>query len=171
MYWTFTHPTPSMKYRSGKEIVWHFSYCAKQFLFYSRTDMSKKPVNLFQVSILIFFFVMKGLIIKVQYFMAVKKYVDGNYFYGSHNVLLVSIILWSNSEKESMAPSLYFPDSILSLQTDIHCLEILTKDWKDPNIPYLLHDHGVYRISEVTWYYFLQSSAKPNSLNMCKNIC
>lgn len=49
-----------------------------------------------------------------------------------------------------MAPSLYFPDSILSLQTDIHCLEILTKDWKDPNIPYLLRDHGVYRISEVT---------------------
>lgn len=34
---------------------------------------------------------MKGLIIKVQYFMAVKKYADGNYFYGAHFALLVSV--------------------------------------------------------------------------------
>lgn len=38
-----------------------------------------------------FSFVMKAFIIKVQYSMAVKKYIDGNYFYGSHNALLVSI--------------------------------------------------------------------------------
>lgn len=49
-----------MKDGSGKEIkrAWHISYCEKQFLFYSHTDMSKKPVNLksmLQVSILIFF--------------------------------------------------------------------------------------------------------------------
>lgn len=54
-----------MKDGSRREIrVWHFSYRANQFLFYSHTDMSKKPVNLksmFQVGILIFFLCDEGI--------------------------------------------------------------------------------------------------------------
>lgn len=34
---------------------------------------------------------MKGLIIKVQYFIVVKKYIDGNYFYEAHIALLISV--------------------------------------------------------------------------------
>lgn len=43
---------------------------------------------------------MKGLIIKVQYFMAVKKYADGNYFYGAHFALLVSVT-WLKQFREA----------------------------------------------------------------------
>jgi len=34
---------------------------------------------------------MKRLIIKMQYFMAVKIHIEGNYFYGAHVALLVFV--------------------------------------------------------------------------------
>lgn len=67
-----------MKDESGKEIMKYifFFFSVKLFLFYSHTDISKKPVNLkciFQVSIFIFFLPGEGINDKCAILCGTKK--------------------------------------------------------------------------------------------------